>query len=106
ISQCRAVCGSGWVAAYLCDAFRMLAGARLIPGDLVQRLGRAAGFRNLVVHTYAELDLRRVHTRPTTRSPTRHRHNCSLEICAACREVPVLPIRGERPSAPDRRSSS
>jgi uncharacterized protein YutE (UPF0331/DUF86 family) len=32
------------------DAFRMLAGARLISGELAQRLGRAAGFRNLVVH--------------------------------------------------------
>jgi uncharacterized protein YutE (UPF0331/DUF86 family) len=48
------------------DAFRMLAGARLIPGELAQRLGRAAGFRNLVVHAYAELDLRRVHTAATS----------------------------------------
>lgn len=44
----------------------MLASARLIPGDLAQRLGRAAGFRNLVVHAYAELDLNRVHTTAAT----------------------------------------
>ena len=48
------------------DAFRMLAGARVIPGELAQRLARAAGFRNLVVHAYAELDLRRVHTAATS----------------------------------------
>ncbi|MDQ2790489.1 MAG: hypothetical protein DLM60_13575 [Pseudonocardiales bacterium] len=48
------------------DAFRMLANASLIPGELAQRLGRAAGFRNLVVHAYAELDLRRVHTAATS----------------------------------------
>lgn len=47
-------------------AFRMLADARLIPGELAQRLGRAAGFRNLVVHAYAELDLRRVHVAATS----------------------------------------
>jgi uncharacterized protein YutE (UPF0331/DUF86 family) len=48
------------------DAFRMLAGARLIPSELAQRLGRAAGFHNLVLHAYAELDLRRVHTAATS----------------------------------------
>jgi uncharacterized protein YutE (UPF0331/DUF86 family) len=48
------------------DAFRMLADARVIPGELAQRLARAAGFRNLVVHAYAELDLRRVHTAATS----------------------------------------
>jgi uncharacterized protein YutE (UPF0331/DUF86 family) len=48
------------------DAFRMLATARLIPGELAQRLGHAAGFRNLIMHAYAELDLRRVHTAATS----------------------------------------
>ncbi|MGH3718516.1 MAG: type VII toxin-antitoxin system HepT family RNase toxin [Pseudonocardiaceae bacterium] len=48
------------------DAFRMLTGARVIPGELAQRLGHAAGFRNLIVHAYAELDLRRVHTAATS----------------------------------------
>ncbi|MGH3812367.1 MAG: DUF86 domain-containing protein [Pseudonocardiaceae bacterium] len=37
----------------------------MIPGELAQRLGRAAGFRNLIVHAYAELDLRQVHTTAT-----------------------------------------
>jgi len=44
------------------DAFRQLAEADVIPDDLAERLGRAAGFRNLVVHGYGRLDLRRVHT--------------------------------------------
>ncbi|MGH3939058.1 MAG: type VII toxin-antitoxin system HepT family RNase toxin [Pseudonocardiaceae bacterium] len=48
------------------DAFRMLAGAQVIPGELAQRLARAAGFRNLVVHADAELDLRWVHTAATS----------------------------------------
>jgi uncharacterized protein YutE (UPF0331/DUF86 family) len=43
------------------DAFRQLADAGVIPDDLAERLGRAAGFRNLVVHGYGRLDLRRVH---------------------------------------------
>src|SRR5881398_3325494 len=34
------------------DAFRQLADADVIPDDLAERLGRAAGFRNLVVHGY------------------------------------------------------
>jgi uncharacterized protein YutE (UPF0331/DUF86 family) len=48
------------------DAFRMLAGAKVIPSELAQRLGHAAGFRNLIVHAYAELDLHRVHTAATS----------------------------------------
>ena len=43
------------------DAFRQLADADVIADDLAERLGRAAGFRNLVVHGYGRLDLRRVH---------------------------------------------
>ncbi len=48
------------------EAFRILAGAGLISDELAQRLARAAGFRNLVVHAYAEPDLRRVHTAATS----------------------------------------
>ncbi len=48
------------------DAFRLLASAGLMPGELAQRLGRAAGFHNLVVRAYAELDLRQVHTAATS----------------------------------------
>lgn len=43
------------------DAFRQLAEAGVIPDELAQHLARVAGFRNLVVHGYGELDLRRVH---------------------------------------------
>jgi uncharacterized protein YutE (UPF0331/DUF86 family) len=43
------------------DAFRRLVAARVLDQDLAARLARAAGFRNLVVQAYADLDLRRVH---------------------------------------------
>jgi uncharacterized protein YutE (UPF0331/DUF86 family) len=39
----------------------MLADAQVIPRELAERLARAAGFRNLVVHAYGPLDLQRVH---------------------------------------------
>lgn len=44
------------------DAFRLLAGADVIDDHLANRLARAAGFRNLLLHAYASLDLSRVHT--------------------------------------------
>jgi uncharacterized protein YutE (UPF0331/DUF86 family) len=50
------------------DAFRLLAADGLITPDLAGRLAKAAGFRNLVVHAYAELDLRRVHRAAVTGS--------------------------------------
>ncbi|QJY46911.1 type VII toxin-antitoxin system HepT family RNase toxin [Pseudonocardia broussonetiae] len=43
------------------DAVRTLAAAGVVDGELADRLARAAGFRNLVVHANADLDLRRVH---------------------------------------------
>lgn len=43
------------------DAFRSLAAAGVVDAEPAGRLARAAGFRNLVVHAYAELDLRRLH---------------------------------------------
>lgn len=43
------------------DAFRRLGDAGVIPAELAGRLVRAAGFRNLLVHAYGSLDLRRVH---------------------------------------------
>lgn len=43
------------------DAFRRLAAAGVLDEQLAQRLTRAVGFRNLVVHAYADLDLARVH---------------------------------------------
>lgn len=43
------------------DAFRRLGASGVIGEELTARLARAAGFRNLVVHAYADLDLARVH---------------------------------------------
>lgn len=43
------------------DAFHRLGEAGTLPMDLADRLSRAAGFRNLVVHGYGRLDLQRVH---------------------------------------------
>lgn len=48
------------------DAFRALADDGLIERGLADRLARAAGFRNLVVHAYADLDLVRVHEAAST----------------------------------------
>ncbi len=42
------------------DAFRRLAGAGVTDAALATRLGRAAGFRNVVAHAYDQLDLARV----------------------------------------------
>jgi len=43
------------------DAFKKLAQAAVIPGDLAERLARAAGFRNVVAHAYDTIDMQRVH---------------------------------------------
>ncbi|MBW0114711.1 type VII toxin-antitoxin system HepT family RNase toxin [Pseudonocardia abyssalis] len=43
------------------DAFRSLAGAGVLDAELASRLARAAGFHKLIVHAYADLDLRRLH---------------------------------------------
>ncbi|HEX9888484.1 MAG TPA: DUF86 domain-containing protein [Nitriliruptorales bacterium] len=43
------------------DAFDRLAGAGIIDADLRDRLVRATGFRNVLVHAYEQLDLSRVH---------------------------------------------
>ena len=43
------------------DAFRRLADDGVVDVELSARLARAAGFRNLLVHGYADLDLRQVH---------------------------------------------
>lgn len=42
------------------EAFAGLAGAGLVDGGLADRLGDAAGLRNLLVHGYGDLDDRRV----------------------------------------------
>lgn len=43
------------------DAFRLLADHGIVDDELAARLARAAGFRNVVVHAYADLDLARLH---------------------------------------------
>jgi uncharacterized protein YutE (UPF0331/DUF86 family) len=42
------------------DAFQRLRQAGVIADDLALRLGRAAGFRNVVAHAYDDLDMARV----------------------------------------------
>lgn len=43
------------------DGFRRLGAAGLVDQELADRLVRAAGFRNVVAHAYAALDMKRVH---------------------------------------------
>lgn len=43
------------------DAFRRLAEAGVLEEDLAERLARAAGFCNVVVHAYEKLDLDRIY---------------------------------------------
>lgn len=50
-------------------AFHLLADHRILDRDLAARLARAAGFRNLVAHAYADLDLVRVHAIATHGPP-------------------------------------
>ncbi len=59
VSSCVRL-GLGSPSTYA-DAFRALGTAGVLDRDLAERLSRAAGFRNLIVHAYAELDLTRVH---------------------------------------------
>lgn len=47
------------------EAFRRLASAGYLEDALASRLIRAVGFRNLLAHAYADLDLARVHTAAT-----------------------------------------
>jgi uncharacterized protein YutE (UPF0331/DUF86 family) len=63
VSACVAL-GLGAPATYA-DAFRKLGEEGVIDDELAARLARAAGFRNVVVHAYADLDLRRVHQAAT-----------------------------------------
>lgn len=51
------------------DAFRRLEQAGVLDRDLGERLARAAGFRNVVVHTYDRLDMTRIHD-AASRGPT------------------------------------
>jgi uncharacterized protein YutE (UPF0331/DUF86 family) len=48
------------------DVFRMLAQAGYLDQSLANRLAKAAGFRNLVVHAYEHLDMARIHAAAKT----------------------------------------
>jgi len=43
------------------ESFGRLAEAGVLEADLAERLQRAAGFRNVVVHAYGSLDMTRIH---------------------------------------------
>lgn len=88
------------------DAFRMLAGARVIPDELAQRLGRAAGFRNLVVHADAELDLLRVHTAATSGPASVHRKDSALSRRRRRSPYPVARAPPRAPSQSRERSTA
>ena len=47
------------------DAFRRLERPDVVDGDVADRPVRAVGFRNLLVHAYESLHLRRVHAAAT-----------------------------------------
>ena len=66
ISACLAL-KLGTPASYA-GAFRMLQRHGLIESPLAERLVKAAGFRNVVAHTYESLDMVRVHD-AATRGP-------------------------------------
>ena len=59
VSSCVTM-GLGSPATYG-DGFRALGRYGVLDVALAERLARAAAFRNLLVHAYGELDLRRVH---------------------------------------------
>jgi uncharacterized protein YutE (UPF0331/DUF86 family) len=60
--------GHGAPATYA-DAFRQLGAHGLLTDDLTDRLVRATGFRNILVHRYEQLDMERV------REAARHGHD-------------------------------
>lgn len=44
------------------EIFKILAENKIIPEDFARRFSLAAGFRNILVHEYAEVDLIKVHS--------------------------------------------
>ena len=58
----------GTPASYA-DAFRLLSRAGYLEPGLAERLSRAAGFRNVIAHTYETLDLTRVHAAASNGPP-------------------------------------
>lgn len=43
------------------DVFLLLAKKKYIPQKLAEKMGKACGFRNLIVHHYAQVDFRKVY---------------------------------------------
>lgn len=76
------------------EAFRRLATAGLLPDDLATRLVRAVGFRNVLVHAYADLQLARVH------AAARHGPADLRDFAAALLRNEGLAGPGERPPGP------
>lgn len=90
--------GSGVPATYG-DAFRRLAAAGGLDRGLADRLVRAVGLRNLVVHAYADLDLVPVHA-PARTGPADLRAFAVALLAAwspaggrLCRSRDDLPLR-------------
>lgn len=55
------IVAEGWpVPESNADAVRQLGTQHVLPGDLAAAVARSVGFRNLLVHEYAEIDDRRV----------------------------------------------
>lgn len=81
VSACVAL-GLGAPATYA-DAFRKLDDDGVIDDGLAARLARAAGFRNVVVHAYSDLDLHRLHEAAT------HGPDDLLAFLAALRDRPT-----------------
>src|SRR5262245_59599285 len=66
------------------DAFRRLQSARLLEPELADRLVRAAGFRNIIVHAYETIDMTRVHRAAS------HRPSDLLAFVAAIERIAEL----------------
>jgi uncharacterized protein YutE (UPF0331/DUF86 family) len=49
------------VAASTCDFFYILSDKKLIEAELAEKMVKAVGFRNLLAHEYAKLDLAQVY---------------------------------------------
>ncbi len=60
VALSTALTAGGTAPPTYADAFLVLADHHLIDDELAARLVRAAGFRNVLVHAYETLDLRRV----------------------------------------------
>ena len=43
------------------EMFHLLGEKGILPADLTEKMVKAVGFRNLLVHEYAKIDLRRLH---------------------------------------------